>query len=66
MDEETISAFAKSTKEYIEALKAKNPDVKKVMDSQEQFKEDFAQWREVRGGLAPWPIETFIEGKHYQ
>ena len=66
MDEETISAFAQRTKEYLEELKAKNPDVKKVMDSQEQFKEDFAQWREIRGGLAPWPMDTFIGGKHYQ
>ena len=66
MDAETKSAFAKRTKEYLEELKAKHPDVKKVMDSQEQFKKDFALWREVRGGVAPWPIDDYINGKHMQ
>jgi TRAP-type mannitol/chloroaromatic compound transport system substrate-binding protein len=66
MDDETLDAFAKRTKEYLEELKAKDPDVKKVMDSQEKFKEGFAPWREMRSGLAPWPINQYIEGKHLQ
>jgi TRAP-type mannitol/chloroaromatic compound transport system substrate-binding protein len=63
LEKETIIEFAKTTKKYIDGLKAKYPDVKKVMDSQEKFKKDFAKWRELRGGVAPWPYETFIEGK---
>ncbi len=66
MDEETINNFAKASHEYIEGLKAKYPDVKKVMDSQDQFKADFAEWRAVRGGVAPWPYEMFVKGKHMQ
>jgi TRAP-type mannitol/chloroaromatic compound transport system substrate-binding protein len=66
MDPETISAFAQQTKDYLEELKSKNPDVKKVMESQEKFREDFAEWREERSGLAPWPIDDFIKGKHLQ
>jgi TRAP-type mannitol/chloroaromatic compound transport system substrate-binding protein len=66
MDPETISAFAQQTKNYLEELKSKNPDVKKVMESQEKFREDFAEWREERSGLAPWPIDDFIKGKHLQ
>jgi len=66
MDEETINSFAKASHDYIEGLKAKYPDVKKVMDSQELFKSDFADWREERGGIAPWPYETFVKGKHKQ
>jgi len=66
MEKETINAFAKRTQEYLEELKSKNPDVKKVLDSQEKFREEFADWREIRGGLAPWPIDQFIEGKHTQ
>jgi TRAP-type mannitol/chloroaromatic compound transport system substrate-binding protein len=66
MDEDTINAFAKRSHEYIEDLKTKYPDVKKVMDSQDLFKKDFADWREIRGGIAPWPYEMFIQGKHYQ
>jgi TRAP-type mannitol/chloroaromatic compound transport system substrate-binding protein len=63
LEKETIIEFAKTTKKYIDGLKAQYPDVKKVMDSQEKFKKDFAKWRELRGGVAPWPYETFIEGK---
>ncbi len=66
MDPETISAFAQRTKDYLEELKSKNPDVKKVMESQEKFREDFAEWREERSGLTPWPIDDFIKGKHLQ
>jgi len=66
MDDESITAFAKRTKEYLEEVKAKYPDVKKTLDSQEQFKKDFAAWREIRSGLTPWPIDDFIAGKRLQ
>ena len=66
IDEETINKFATASHEYIESLKVKYPDVKKVMDSQDQFKADFADWREERGGIAPWPYEQFVKGKHKQ
>jgi TRAP-type mannitol/chloroaromatic compound transport system substrate-binding protein len=66
MDDEAITSFAKKTKEYLETVKAKYPDVKKTLDSQEQFKQDFAAWREIRGGLVPWPIDDYISGKRTQ
>lgn len=66
MDKDTRIAFAKTTKTYLDSLKAKYPDVKKVLDSQEDFKKDFATWREQRSGVAPWPIDDYIKGKHLQ
>jgi TRAP-type mannitol/chloroaromatic compound transport system substrate-binding protein len=66
MDDETLSAFAKTTKEYLETLKAKNPDVKKTLDSQEEFKKDFSEWRKQRGRVTPWPIDDYISGEHVQ
>jgi len=66
MDDETITSFAERTRDYLEGLKAKNPDVKKVLDSQEQFKKDFAEWREIRSGIVPWPLEDYISGKRTQ
>jgi len=66
MDDESITAFAKRTKEYLEEVKAKYPDVKKTLDSQEQLKKDFAAWREIRSGLTPWPLDDFIAGKRLQ
>ena len=66
MDDESITTFAKATKEYLEGVKAKFPEVKATLDSQEQFKKDFAQWREIRSGLTPWPIDDFISGKRLQ
>ena len=63
MDKDTLIAFRKTTKAYIDGLKAKYPDVKKVIESQEAFIEDFADWREARSGVTPWPYETYISGK---
>ncbi|KIX14204.1 TRAP transporter substrate-binding protein [Dethiosulfatarculus sandiegensis] len=62
MEDEALNEFAKTTYEYLEELKAKNPDVKKVLDSQDKFKEDFAPWREMRGRLVPWPYKTYTSG----
>lgn len=66
MDDKTLSEFAKTTKDYLEEVKAKHPLVKKVLDSQEKFKEDFADWRQIRSGVTPWPIDEYIKGKHNQ
>jgi TRAP-type mannitol/chloroaromatic compound transport system substrate-binding protein len=63
MDDATIIEFAKTTKKYLDSLKAKYPDVKKVLDSQDLFKKDFAQWRHLRGRVTPWPYEIFIKGR---
>jgi TRAP-type mannitol/chloroaromatic compound transport system substrate-binding protein len=63
MDPETMIQFRKTTKEYLDSLKAKFPDVKKALDSQEAFLKSYADWREARGGVAPWPYETYISGK---
>lgn len=63
MDDKTLNAFAKRTREYLDGLKKKHPDVKKTLDSQEKFKRDFAEWREIRGGVAPWPYEKYISGE---
>jgi len=66
MDDDTMNSFAKASHDYIEGLKAKFPDVKKVMDSQDQFKADFADWRLERSGIAPWPYDQYVKGKHLQ
>jgi TRAP-type mannitol/chloroaromatic compound transport system substrate-binding protein len=63
MDQAAIIEFRKVTKTYVDELKAKNPDVKKVLDSQEAFTEEFSVWRDARSGTANWPYETFIGGK---
>ena len=66
MDDDAITDFAKATKAFLDDLKSKNPDVKKTLDSQEEFKREFAEWREIRGGVTPWPLEDYIEGKRLQ
>ncbi len=63
MDKETMIEFRKTTKKYIDGLKEKYPDVKKVVDSQEAFLESYADWRAARSGVTPWPYETYISGK---
>jgi TRAP-type mannitol/chloroaromatic compound transport system substrate-binding protein len=63
MDEATLIQFAKTTHNYLEELKKKHPDVKKALDSQEEFKEHFAKWRDLRSGIEPYPYEQYIDGK---
>ena len=63
MDKETLIAFRKTTKEYLDSVKAKHPDVKKALDSQEAFIKEYAVWRDVRSGATPWPYETYISGR---
>jgi TRAP-type mannitol/chloroaromatic compound transport system substrate-binding protein len=66
LDQDTRIAFAKTAKAYLDQVKAKHPDVKDALDSQEQFKKDFAEWRRQRSGVTPWPIDEYISGKHVQ
>jgi TRAP-type mannitol/chloroaromatic compound transport system substrate-binding protein len=63
MDPDTLIAFRKTAQKYLDTLKEKYPDVKKVLESQEAFIRDFADWREARSGVTPWPYEMFISGR---
>ncbi len=63
LDDETLNEFAKRTHDYLAELKGKFPDVKKALDSQEKFKEDFSLWRDVRSRVAPWPYEKYTSGQ---
>ena len=62
MGDNTIIEFAKTTHNFLEDLKSKNPDVKKSLESQEILRRDFAKWREIRARVAPWPYEMYIKG----
>lgn len=66
MDDAAVIEFAKIANAYLEEKKAANPDVKKILDSQDALKKDFADWRDSRSGATPWPHETFIGGKLHE
>ncbi|MCP3876739.1 MAG: TRAP transporter substrate-binding protein DctP [Desulfobacteraceae bacterium] len=63
MDKETLIEFRKITKIYLDSVKAKYPDVKKILDSQEAFKKDYAIWRKAKSGVSSWPYEDYINGQ---
>ena len=63
MDVDTLVEFRKTTKKYLDGLKEKYPDVKKALDSQEAFLKSYADWRDARGGAAPWPYEIYLTGR---
>lgn len=63
MDKETIIEFRKTTKAYLDTVKEKYPDVKKALDSQEAFLQEYSVWRDARAGVTPWPYETFVSGR---
>lgn len=66
MDADTRTQFRKTTKEYMDTVKAKFPEVKKILDSHDQLIQDYAEWRKVRGGATPWPYETYMSGQHQE
>jgi TRAP-type mannitol/chloroaromatic compound transport system substrate-binding protein len=63
MEKETLIEFAKMAKEYTDDLKTKYPDVKKILDSQEAFRAEYATWRKARSGVTPWPYDTYVSGQ---
>jgi len=66
MDPETLIEFRKTTKKYIDNIKANHPNAKKIIDSQEALVKDFEPWRKARGNVVPWSYETYISGKMSQ
>lgn len=66
MDDEAITSFARTTKAYLEKVKQRCPDCKRLLESQEELKKDFADWRSARSGVTPWPIDEVIEGKIHE
>ncbi len=66
MDEEAIIDFAKTTQAYLEKVKERCPDCKRLLESQEDLKKDFADWRSARAGVTPWPLEEVVQGKLHE
>ncbi len=66
MEEEAIIDFAKTTQAYLEIVKQRCPDCKRLLESQEDLKKDFADWRSARAGVTPWPIEDVVQGKLHE
>lgn len=66
MDKDTRNEFRKNTEAYLTELKAKYPDVKRILGSQEKFIKEYAAWKELRSGVSVWPAEDYLKGKHTQ
>ena len=63
MDKDTLIQFRKTTRDYLNDVKKEHEFAKKVLESQEEFKEDFAKWRRLRSGVEPLPYEDYVDGK---
>ena len=66
MDEAAIVDFAKTTQAYLEKVKERCPDCKRLLESQEALKKDFADWRSARAGVTPWPLDEVVQGKLHE
>ena len=66
MDESAIVDFAKTTQAYLEKVKERCPDCKRLLESQEALKKDFADWRSARAGVTPWPLDEVVKGKLHE
>ncbi len=63
MDKEARAAFAKQSRDYLQRLGEEHPRTGEILESQEEFKEMFAKWRDLRSGVEPYPFDMYIEGK---
>lgn len=63
MDPETLIEFSKVAHEYVEEIKAKNPNAKKIIESQQAFRKNFEIWRAARENVTPWSYETYSGGR---
>ncbi len=66
MDEAAIIDFAKTTQVYLEKVKERSPDSKRLLESQEALKKDFADWRLARAGVTAWPLNEVVKGKLHE
>ncbi len=66
MDEAAIVDFAKTTQVYLEKVKERSPDSKRLLESQEALKKDFADWRLARAGVTAWPLNEVVKGKLHE
>lgn len=66
MDEAAIVDFAKTTQAYLEKVKERCPDCKRLLESQEALKKDFADWRSARAGVTPWPMDAVTKGQLHE
>ncbi len=66
MDDATVAEFAKTTQAYLEKVKARCPDCKRLLESQETLKKDFADWRTARAGVTAWPLDEVVKGKLHE
>ncbi len=63
MDPETLVEFSKVAQEYVNEIKSKHPNAKKILESQESFKKDFEVWRSARENVTPWSHESYSQGR---
>lgn len=63
MDPETLVEFSKVAQEYVNEIKAKHPNAKKIIESQEDFRKDFEIWRAARENVTPWSHDTYSTGR---
>lgn len=66
MDEAAIVDFAKTTQVYLEKVKERCPDCKRLLESQEALKKDFTDWRDARAGVTAWPLDEVVKGKLHE
>lgn len=63
---ETLNTLRKATKEYLTEIRAKNPDLDKVLGSQEAFIANYAKWKNLKSGVSAYPYDEYAAGNHVE
>lgn len=66
LDSESLTELRKTTKKFMDGLRAKNPNLDKVLASQDAFIEKYSVWKDLRTGVSAYPYDQYINGKHFE
>ena len=66
LSDKSLNELRKTTKQYLDTLRKKNPFLDKVLTSQENFIKHYSKWKDLRSGVSAYPYEDYIAGKHYE
>jgi TRAP-type mannitol/chloroaromatic compound transport system substrate-binding protein len=66
LDAQSLNELRKTTDAYLTKLRLTNPLLDKILGSQNDFIAEYSVWKDLRGGVAAFPKDEYLSGKHYE
>ncbi len=66
LTDKSLDKLRKTTKEYLDGLRSKHKFLNKVLESQDSFIKQYANWKVLRSGVSDYPYKMYMSGYHYE